>query len=88
MTSHTKFHLKPMMSFGKRNVLTILRLLLAKLTKNKSMEYQCPDCPYVYNEEEGDPDNGIAPGTKFEALPDTWMCPVCEAEKMRFANQK
>ena len=30
------------------------------------MEYQCPDCPYVYNEEDGDPENEIAPGTKFE----------------------
>ena len=52
------------------------------------MEYQCPDCPYVYKEEEGDPDNGISPGTKFEALPETWMCPVCEAEKMRFAKKE
>ena len=25
------------------------------------MAYQCPDCPYVYNEEAGDPDNGISP---------------------------
>ena len=33
------------------------------------MEYQCPDCPYVYNEEAGDPDNGISLGTKFEDLP-------------------
>ena len=32
----------------------------------KSMEYQCPDYPYVYDEEAGDPDNGISPGTKFE----------------------
>ncbi len=52
------------------------------------MEFQCPYCPYVYNKEEGDPDNGIAPGTKFEALSETWMRPVCEAEKMRFGNQK
>ena len=39
-----------------------------------------------YNEGEGDPDNGIAPGTRFELLPDTWACPVCGAEKMRFEN--
>jgi len=76
-----------MMSFGKRSVPTIQLLLLAKPTRNKSMEYQCPDCPYVYNEEEGFPDTGIAPGTKFNDLPDTWMCPVCEAEKIRFVNQ-
>ena len=50
------------------------------------MEYQCPDCPYIFHEGEGDPDNGIAPGTRFDALPDTWACPVCGAEKMRFEN--
>ena len=48
------------------------------------MEYQCPDCPYVYNEEEGDPDNGISPGTKFEDLPVSWVCPICEAKKTGF----
>ena len=44
------------------------------------MEYQCPDCPYVYNEEAGDPDSGISPGTKFEDLPASWVCPICGAE--------
>ena len=44
------------------------------------MEYQCPDCPYIYNEEAGDPDNGISPGTKFEDLPASWVCPICGAE--------
>ena len=52
------------------------------------MEYQCPDCPYVYNEEEGDPDNGISPGTKFEDLPIGWSCPICEAEKVGFEKQE
>ena len=69
MTSHTNFPLKPMISFGKRSVLTIKLLLLAKLTRNKLVDYQYPDCPYVYNEEEEDPDNGITPGNKFEDLP-------------------
>ena len=52
------------------------------------MEYQCPDCPYIYNEEEGDPDNGISPGTKFEDLPVSWVCPICEAEKADFEQQE
>ena len=52
------------------------------------MEYQCPDCPYVYNEEAGDPDNGISLGTKFEDLPASWVCPVCGAEKAGFEHQK
>ena len=42
------------------------------------MKYVCP-CGYEYDPAVGDPDNGIAPGTKFEDLPDTWVCPECGA---------
>ncbi len=48
------------------------------------MKYQCCDCIYAYNPERGDPKNGIAPGTKFEDLPDSWVCPICGAKKGRF----
>ena len=41
------------------------------------MKYICNLCGYVYDEEAGDPDNGIAPGTAFEDLPEDWVCPVC-----------
>ncbi len=43
--------------------------------------YQCRFCSHVYDEELGDPDGGIAPGTKWEDVPDSWMCPECGAEK-------
>lgn len=46
--------------------------------------YTCTLCGYVYDEEAGDPENGIAPGTKWEDLPDTWMCPMCGAGKEMF----
>jgi len=46
-------------------------------------KYECP-CGYVYDPAEGDPDNGIEPGTPFESLPDDWVCPRCEAEKEFF----
>jgi rubredoxin len=36
------------------------------------------------NPDEGDPDNGIDPGTSFEAIPDDWVCPVCGASKDQF----
>ena len=52
------------------------------------MKYQCSDCHYVYNEEAGDPDNGISPGTKFEDLPASWVCPICGAEKAGFEHQE
>ncbi|MBT3219836.1 MAG: rubredoxin [Proteobacteria bacterium] len=41
------------------------------------MKYECVVCGWIYDPEEGDPDNGIAPGTAFEDLPDDWECPVC-----------
>ncbi len=46
--------------------------------------YECAVCGYLYNPDEGDPDNGIEPGTPFEDLPDDWVCPVCGASKDQF----
>lgn len=40
-------------------------------------EYQCPLCGYSYDPAAGDPENGVAPGTAFENLPDSWYCPAC-----------
>lgn len=50
-------------------------------------KYTCSVCGYVYDEEKGDPDSGIAPGTKWEDVPDSWVCPVCGAAKSEFAEQ-
>ena len=47
-------------------------------------KWVCIICGYVYDEEVGDPDGGIAPGTKFEDIPDGWVCPVCGAAKEQF----
>lgn len=47
-------------------------------------KYKCTVCGYIYDPAVGDPDNGIAPGTAFEALPDDWTCPVCGAAKSEF----
>jgi rubredoxin len=46
--------------------------------------YECQVCGYVYDPAVGDPDNGVAPGTKFEDLPAEWTCPVCGASKDDF----
>ena len=40
-------------------------------------KYVCVVCGYVYDEELGDPENGIEPGTKFEDLPSDYLCPLC-----------
>lgn len=50
-------------------------------------QYLCP-CGYLYNEELGCPSDGIAPGTKFEDIPDDWHCPVCGLTKDYFGSRE
>ena len=45
-------------------------------------KYVCEPCGYEYDPAVGDPDNGIAPGTAFEDIPDDWVCPICGLGKM------
>ena len=48
-------------------------------------KWACLACDYVYDEDEGDPENGIEPGTLFEEdIPDDWLCPVCFVGKNMF----
>jgi rubredoxin len=51
------------------------------------MKYTCEVCGYVYDEEEGDLENGIDPGTKWEDLPEDFVCPLCGAEKEEFSEE-
>ena len=46
--------------------------------------YICRACGLIYDEEKGDPDSGIAPGTRFEDIPDDWECPLCGVTKTDF----
>jgi len=54
----------------------------------KMDKYVCTICGYVYDPEQGDPDNGVEAGTKFEDLPDDWECPVCGASKDDFEKEE
>ena len=47
-------------------------------------KYVCSVCGYVYDEANGIPESGVAPGTRWEDLPDDWTCPLCGAEKSLF----
>ena len=47
-------------------------------------QFECLVCNWIYDESKGDPDGGIAPGTKFEDIPDSWRCPVCGVTKDQF----
>ncbi|WP_424469126.1 rubredoxin [Parvibaculum sp.] len=46
--------------------------------------WQCEVCGFIYNEAEGLPDEGIAPGTAWEDIPEDWACPDCGSEKSAF----
>lgn len=57
----------------------------SKYNKEVEMEtYECVPCGYVYDPAEGDPENGVEPGTAFEDVPDDWQCPICFADKDQF----
>lgn len=47
-------------------------------------QYMCVICGFVYDEEKGWPEDGIAPGTKWEDVPPNWVCPDCGARKEDF----
>lgn len=47
-------------------------------------KYRCKVCGWIYDEAKGDPDNGIAPETRFEDLPAEFICPLCGAPKEEF----
>lgn len=48
------------------------------------MKYVCTVCGFVYDEETGYSEGGIAPGTKWEDLPDDFECPLCGVGKDLF----
>ena len=47
-------------------------------------KWECPIRGWVYDEAEGDPDSGVAPGTRWEDVPDDWRCPDCGVGKEEF----
>lgn len=50
-------------------------------------KYKCTICGYEYDPEKGDPENGIAPGTPFEDLPNDYKCPICTVVKSMFEKE-
>ena len=47
-------------------------------------KWQCIVCGFIYDEAEGLPDEDIAPGTRWEDIPDDWCCPECGVSKDDF----
>ena len=51
-------------------------------------KYICTICGYIYDEESGDLDNGIAPGTSWDEIADDFVCPLCGVGKDNFEEQE
>ena len=49
-------------------------------------KHLCEPCGYEYDPAEGDPSQGIEPGTAFEDLPEDWVCPICGLGKDVFVE--
>lgn len=47
-------------------------------------KYMCTICGFIYDEEQGWPEDGIEPGTPWEEVPENWFCPDCGAGKEDF----
>lgn len=50
-------------------------------------KYVCSVCGYVYDPAVGDSDNDVAPGTKWEDVPEDWVCPLCGVGKDEFEEE-
>lgn len=48
----------------------------------------CGVCGWIYDEAAGDPDNNLAPGVKFEDLPEDFVCPLCGVGKESFEEMQ
>ncbi len=47
-------------------------------------QWQCLVCGFIYDEAKGLPEEGIAPGTSWDDIPDDWECPECGVGKEDF----
>ncbi len=47
-------------------------------------KYICLMCGFIYDEEQGWPEDGISPGTRWDDVPEDWLCPDCGATKADF----
>ena len=47
-------------------------------------KYICSVCGFIYDEADGYPEGDIAPGTKWEDVPEDFVCPLCGATKDLF----
>ena len=51
------------------------------------MKHVCDACEWIYDEKDGAPDNGAAPGTKWADVSDDFECPICGVGKEMFSEK-
>jgi len=61
-----------------------IRSIFSASDPNGFKRSQCLACNYIYDEANGWPDDGIAPGTHWQNIPEDWICPECGAAKSDF----
>jgi rubredoxin len=71
-------------SAAQTQVATILDKSAQTVSAEKKYLNQCINCFSVYNEDLGETDQNILPGTLFKDLPESYCCPLCETEKKHF----
>ena len=54
------------------------------MTAQPYQTWQCRTCGYIYDEADGAPDEGLAPGTRWAEVPADWVCPLCGTKKSDF----
>ena len=69
----------------RKNFANFVEILNNKKGEKTMSKYVCDVCGWVYDEEEGVTAQGIAPGTKFENLPDDFVCELCGVGKESFS---
>ena len=47
-------------------------------------QWQCVVCGFIYDQQQGLPEDGITPGTSWDDIPDDWLCPDCGVGKSDF----
>ena len=62
-------------------------ILLSKSKEVILMKYVCDLCGWEYDEAAGYPEGGIAPGTKWEDVPEDFQCPLCSVGKEQFSAE-
>lgn len=63
---------------------TVLNKVGLAVNDNNYRAWMCIICGWVYEEEKGAPEEGLAPGTRWEDVPEYWVCPDCGAGKDDF----